>query len=422
VLAGSGCVMGTKRTRIIRFISLTLLLVMVFFGVGPGVARADPGWYNASWAYRKQITIDHTKVAATLTDFPVLISLPSDSGLAANAQDDGDDILFTTADGVTKLNHEIETFNGTSGQLVAWVKVTGLSASADTDIYMYYGNSGAGNQENASFVWDSHYQMVQHLQETTGGANAIKDSTANTNHGTDYNSPTLNAAGQINGGDSFDGSDDYIGVADDNSLDITASITLEAWIKPATVDTNHRRIVIKSHSSWAEPYYMYSLWVHSTGLGFGFYDGTSRRWATKGSITAGSWQYVAATYNGTEQRWFINGSSVGTENITGTIATNSEPLLIGKALDATTLFHGTIDEVRISSTARSAGWILTSYNNQSSPATFYSLGAEEAGVPAAVGGVVYPVNRGRILLPWLGLVAAILLAASGVSFTLRNSA
>ena len=235
--------------RIIRFISLTLLPVMVFLSVGPGVARADPGWYDAAWAYRKKITIDYTKVAATLTDFPVLISLPTDSGLADNAQDDGDDILFTASDGVAKINHEIETFNGTSGQMVAWVKVSGLSSSADTDVYMYYGNSGAGNQENATFVWDSNYQMVQHLEETTGGANAIQDSTSNTNHGTDNNSLTLNAAGKINGADGFDGSDDYISVADSNSLDITGNITLEAWVNPTTIDADHRRILVKSHSS-----------------------------------------------------------------------------------------------------------------------------------------------------------------------------
>ena len=415
--------MGFNRgVRIIRFISLALLLVMVYLSVGPGVARADPGWYDAAWAYKKKITIDHTKVAVTLTDFPVLISLSTDTELAGNAQDDGDDILFTTTDGVTKINHEIETFNGTSGQLVAWVKVPGLSSSADTDIYMYYGNSGAGNQENATFVWDSNYQMVQHLEETTGGANAIQDSTSNTNHGTDNNSLTLNAAGKINGADGFDGSDDYISVADSNSLDITGNITLEAWINPTTKDANHRRILVKSHSSWAEPYYMYSLWIHNDGLGFGFYDGASRHWATKGAIATGSWQYVAATHNGTHQEWFINGSSVGTANVTAAIAANSEPLLIGKALAATTLFHGTIDEVRISDTARSSGWILTSYNNQSSPSGFYTLGTEQAGAPTAVGGVVYPVDKARILMPWLLLFAVILLAGSGVTFRLRKNA
>jgi len=36
-------------------------------------------------------------------------------------------------------------------------------------------------------------------------------------------------------------------------------------------------------------------------------------------------------------------------------------------------WHGVLDEVHISSGARSADWIATEYNNQSSPSTFYSI-------------------------------------------------
>jgi hypothetical protein len=38
---------------------------------------------------------------------------------------------------------------------------------------------------------------------------------------------------------------------------------------------------------------------------------------------------------------------------------------------------GTIDELRISTAARSASWIATEYANQSSPGTFYSVGPEQ---------------------------------------------
>jgi hypothetical protein len=37
---------------------------------------------------------------------------------------------------------------------------------------------------------------------------------------------------------------------------------------------------------------------------------------------------------------------------------------------------GAIDEVRISNITRNAGWISTEYNNQSNPASFYSVGSE----------------------------------------------
>jgi hypothetical protein len=49
---------------------------------------------------------------------------------------------------------------------------------------------------------------------------------------------------------------------------------------------------------------------------------------------------------------------------------------------------GLIGEVRIASVARPVAWITTEYNNQYSPATFYSVGAAEA-VPSAGRGSIF---------------------------------
>jgi hypothetical protein len=44
-----------------------------------------------------------------------------------------------------------------------------------------------------------------------------------------------------------------------------------------------------------------------------------------------------------------------------------------------TFFPGQLDEVRISNTVRTAGWIATEYNNNYSPSTFFYVGDEESG-------------------------------------------
>lgn len=62
---------------------------------------------SAGWQARKPIEIDHTKVVADLTDFPLLISITG-TDLAADAQDDGDDIVFTDDSNSVKYDHEIE--------------------------------------------------------------------------------------------------------------------------------------------------------------------------------------------------------------------------------------------------------------------------------------------------------------------------
>ncbi|MEE8264025.1 MAG: DUF2341 domain-containing protein, partial [Gammaproteobacteria bacterium] len=156
-------------------------------GAVPGgtCPAAGQTWYNTDWGFRKALSIDQGKVTATLTDFPVLVNLGSDADLAADAQPDFDDILFTSDDGTTKLNHEIEKYNATTGELVAWVKVPTLSSTADTVLYMYYGNGTIGNQENPSGVWDANFQAVWHLEEDpSASAPQMKDSTLKANHGT----------------------------------------------------------------------------------------------------------------------------------------------------------------------------------------------------------------------------------------------
>jgi hypothetical protein len=157
--------------------------ILAFVIVGTGFftylnVQANANWYSGNWPYRKMITIDHTKVSnTTQTNFPVLVSI-TDSNLATFAQSNGGDIVFTSADGTTKLSHEIESYTSATGALIAWVQVPSLSASVDTQIYIYYGNRTAINQQNVSGTWDSNYLLVQHLKESAACPVSFMDSTS----------------------------------------------------------------------------------------------------------------------------------------------------------------------------------------------------------------------------------------------------
>ncbi len=50
---------------------------------------------------------------------------------------------------------------------------------------------------------------------------------------------------------------------------------------------------------------------------------------------------------------------------------------IGSSTGSGNWFDGKIDEVRVSATAHTDGYIKTVYNNTNAPGTFYSLSAEE---------------------------------------------
>lgn len=139
------------------------IIIILFLLSGQAQLTATNNWCDAQWGYRKQIVVNHDKVAADLTDFPVLINLSSDADLASHARSDGNDILFTGADGIAKLSHEIEKFDKATGALLADVKIPHLSATNDTILYMYYGNSKAAANRDKENVWDSNFKMVQHL-------------------------------------------------------------------------------------------------------------------------------------------------------------------------------------------------------------------------------------------------------------------
>lgn len=187
-------------------------------GIFTNIAEAadSDSWYSTDWSYRKEITIDHDSVAdEDLTDYPFLFSATSDDfkviiegGKVGQA--DGGDIVFTLGDGITKLSHELEDYDSTTGKMDAWVKIPNLSYTVDTKLYIYYGNADVSDQQSKTNVWDANYRMVQHLNETPANdqAGGHLDSTSNAMNGTPsffYNSAlTLNAEGKISGADNFE--------------------------------------------------------------------------------------------------------------------------------------------------------------------------------------------------------------------------
>jgi len=357
------------------------------WNVVSGAFRGDGGgeasWYNADWQYRKEIIIDPAKVEADLFDFPVLISLPPDYNLANGAQNDGDDILFTNAGGITKLSHEIEDFDGDTGKLVAWVKVSSLSPSTDTILYMYYGNATVGDQQDAAGVWDTNFKGIWHLHQTTGGTNAIKDSTSNNNHGTDQGSPTLGATGKIDNGIILDGSNDYIYTA--NSFANSQEFTIEVWFKTGTASGKKPLGFENVQSGEAGTNWDRHIYIGTDGrLYFGCYSGATDTAVSTATYTDNVWHHAVGVRNDTNNTLYlyVDGSEVDTaanpnaEVFTGYWRIGSYKTT-GWTNGVDGYFPGSVDEVRISATARSAEWIKTSYNSQSSPSDFYSVGAEE---------------------------------------------
>lgn len=332
-------------------------------------------WYNQLWLYRRKISIDHTKVSSTQTNFPVLINttLP-----AAKVQASGNDILFTAADGTTKLSHEIESYNSTTGALIAWVKVPTLSSTQDTLLHIYYGNSAAANQQSATSVWDANYKAVQHLKETGACPLTFTDSTSTGVNGSCIGTPTA-TTGQIGGGWATSATDNVIDLGNNANLFFSGSFTISAWIKATGGDATTRYFIGDYNSAGNQS--SYALRVNTSNLVDFFWEnpsGTFELTTSTTTISLNTWYYVTASWDGTTRRIYINGSQEGTNATAQSRTDIGGNTTLGRAGSLTGIeFPGALDEVRFSNSTRSAGWILTEYNNQSSPSTFAPVGLEQ---------------------------------------------
>lgn len=335
--------------------------------------KVAASWYNYDWDFRKTITVDHTKVDADLTDFPMLVNLPTDADLAANAQDDGDDILFIDENG-DKLSHEIESFDSATGELVAWVK-TDLSSSSDTIIYIYYGNGSADNQQNITDVWVG-YSGVWHLNESN-----FLDSTANNNDSSYHGTVTVTDSGKIGPAADFDAqSTSHIRFDDDPTLDATDKLTFSFWINTDAAGT-YDGFMTKAVDNVCGNGFSYGIWK-------GNYT-TRIRYTTTGTAlnplvepyvhTDSVWLYYVANFDNATKKFYINDEIKGSWDTGTNLVPGSGKLALGMIYPCADRINGQMDEVRLSLDVKSESWNTTEYNNMSAPQSFISISVEEEG-------------------------------------------
>jgi len=174
------------------------------------VLYTDKLWYHPLWTHRHKITIPKTLIADDIKDIPLRLRLQGGIGFVHAAQSTGNDFVFTTKDGQTKIPHGIENYNNTTGELQVWIRIPKVSDNTDIELYIYYGNEYAVNQEDTINVWKDAYtieeasviynydwSIVQHLYSDS------VDVTENGNDGTDtaitYVDGLLGKAAQFDG-------------------------------------------------------------------------------------------------------------------------------------------------------------------------------------------------------------------------------
>ena len=250
----------------------------------------------------------------------------------------GYDIIFRESDGRTGLYHEIEEYDETNGTLVAWVRVDSLSKSADTTIYMYYGNACIMSPtEDPDNVWDDYFKGVWHLEEDVtdeGTSGNHDDSTLNGNDGAQHGN--VEGTGKISYGQQFDGND-YVDMG--NVLDYGKDdpMTYSAWIKTSGywVQIDGKADDSTWHGVW--------FYLEEPGaLSLYLYDASTNQIVKCSTDTFddNQWHHVVATYDGSDDvsglTLYGDGSALGIDwsdnQALGTVK-NSYPFNIGAAMN-----------------------------------------------------------------------------------------
>ena len=370
-------------------------------------AHADAAWFHSDWPNRRKVTIAAALAPETLTNFPVLVQFSDQTNvLFRMCQTNGQDIVFTAADGVTRLAHEIDSYSARGTKLLnAWVRVPELSPSSDTVLYMYYGNPAVADQQDRANLW-ADYAGVWHLEEDLPGSNTAtvvyRDSTTNACHGRDCVS-TNSVAGRVGNGANLDG-DDYVQFI--RTLNTTNDFTITAWARPTRLsweaiigDATSRYLMLFSASALIGRSAVSNA-VHTETYG------------TNAGLTTDAWQHVvfrSTGENGAVRTFYKNGAALASSALPVlSLPLSADPWsMIGKwgSTDAR-YFHGVLDEVRVSDKTLPTAWFDAEYRNASSPAAYVTFGPEE-GSGAAPWPSLRFAYRQEILV-WPGVTAAAL--------------
>ncbi|MBN1760730.1 MAG: DUF2341 domain-containing protein, partial [Chitinispirillaceae bacterium] len=340
----------------------------------------------AAWSYQKTLILNTAStgaaVAGNVTDFPVLVRLnPGNFSSFSQTLPGGADVRFSKTDG-THIPYQIERWidnTGNNDTADIWIKIDTICGNTSTQAFnIHWGKSGAVDSSNGSAVFDTAngFTAAYFLNEASGSA---IDYSANSLSGSANGSVPKRQAGVIGFGQRFDGNGDYFDAGNSGKFDMSTDdeVTVMAWVKPAGDAVAGSIEGIAGKWEWSSGEYQeYLLGEHENN---GFFFGVSSNGSDYTFLyntvpTNGTWYHVTGTMNGNKMFFFVNGIArdSSTER-TAVFGSPNSAFRIGisddNGSDYRQFFNGTIDQVTVAKTARSADWVKLCYENQKTEQT-----------------------------------------------------
>lgn len=361
-----------------RLLSIAALCLLAL----PAVS-AD--WYDASWPYRIKLTVDATYVDED-TGYAFFDMSTFGTDFWTNVQGEGDS-RATTSDEITECAIHIIGFtdSGTTGQ--GWMRVAlTTSASADTDVYVYYGNSGAslpsaGDTYGYNNAYDSDVAAAYAFD---GGS--LEDVTGNGNTLTNAGSATT-TEGPFTGLTSYglNGTSQYLYTSDSTIPDAFVSAgeySVFAWGYVTGAMTTDKRYIVTSNATQPQTI----MWMDTDGAGDGWAVaqrnsvGTTFSTGTDSTnASALTWYALGLCWDGTDIYDYVNGVSTNSVAITSIYdVSTTGRLYLGHMPSTSQYASARYSLIEVHTTARSGDYYATAYNYMANQGSMVTVGSQES--------------------------------------------
>ena len=356
-----------------RIRTLLLAFVLCTFSL------SSHAWWKDEWTSRKKVTL--ASPPGEIEDAPVLIRLHSGNFDFLSANENGSDLRLLSADDKAELKFHIEKWDSANQLALVWVRVPKLSAQ--TELFLYFGNESATSASDPKGTYDAS-SAVYHFAELQGNA---LDSGPNGLHA--QSSAQRIPASFANGGAGFSGSQSVTLPA----VDTRNGYTFAVWLKPSSSD---------------------GVLFQSDGIVVSLEGGTLKVKSGRAALTSpvrlntGQWQHVGFTIADT-LHVYVNGQPAG-EGAGAAPPASNATLGLG--------FKGEMDEVQVSGLIRSGSWLAVQAA-QGPDGKLITLAEEENAEGGGQASHIGIILGSLTVDGWvaIGFLAVMLLIAIGVMYT-----
>jgi hypothetical protein len=324
---------------------------------------------------------------AALTDFTYLVAVTDATWWAAVDTADATKGRAALDTSGTECATDWIHFNSSTPLAIVRVLYPGSTGATPDDIRIYPPQAAntsyaAGDTYGQYAAYDSSW--LAYWPQGGGG-----DRTSNANTATAGGSgPTVGGIpGQVGTGTDYDGSND---VCVSPSITITTAYTLVCWIWPDNVagSVSPKQPIRFSGDTIG------LSWDHNNAsFRSAFYhrSATSTYTAKAVSISSGTWNHTALTWDGTSVTAYLSGAVAGSPSSINQAFGGGGTVNLGQGLNpSTNSFDGKLDDVSFHGTGRSAAWIEEEYEQAANNATY--LGSP-TWVPPSGGASIAPIAQ-----------------------------